>query len=89
MRRLVLVAVLAFGMGVLVRDVRQDWQDKEREDRLRAEVRACAYYVILDEKLNRNCRPLMPRFEVESPIKNGTRWVQASGKAKRYIGGAK
>lgn len=69
MKRAAFIAVLAFAVGVIVRDVAQDWRDKARAEALVAQVRACPQYVVVDQQGQLACRALMPRFDIYMPVK--------------------
>ena len=74
----IIVLVIAFAAGMALRDLLQDSKDKARVELIKEQVRTCEMYVVVDQEGRLECRPMMARFEIESPIKGREKWTAAA-----------
>jgi hypothetical protein len=64
-------AVFAFALGVLMRDVAQDWKDQAARAGLQEEIRQCqgrGWDMVLRPNAAPMCVAMMPRFEPDWPV---------------------
>jgi hypothetical protein len=64
-------SVLGFALGVLVRDVSQDWKDAAARAGLQEEIRQCqgrGWDMVLRPNAAPMCVAMMPRFEPSWPV---------------------
>ena len=62
------IAVLSFAVGILVRDVAQDWHDEAKAEEVRAQVRSCPGYIVTANDGSTSCRAMMPRLDFDWPM---------------------
>ncbi len=67
-RYLSILMVLAFVAGILVRSLEQDRRDRERAEKLAAEVRGCVHYVVVRQDGTMECRAMQPRLDFVLPV---------------------
>lgn len=68
---LAIAVVTGFAIGVLVRDVAQDWKDRDAGAALREEIRQCHGHgseLVLRANAEPMCIAMMPRLDLDWPI---------------------
>ena len=75
--------IITFAAGMALRDLLQDSKDQARLELVKEQVRSCEMYVVVDPEGRLECRPMMARFEIESPIKGREKWTAAAGTYRR------